>query len=154
MTPAQLTTLKAHILANYASEWAQGAANLIASHYNEMATPDFYLWKSSYSPDELRASLMNGITQLDALAASKRDSLLWLIQGNLDMRVTQSRTALDDLTGSQNTLKNALLDGGKRKANVAEKMFATGTGSLASPAIADFEGTVSAQTVYEAMSNG
>lgn len=150
LTPAQLATLKAAIdadpvLAAFPNN-SDGAFE-IALALNQPAVPDFYVWRSQYTPDLIRVAISNGVTQLDALTASKRDSLLWWADGTHDFGTTAARAAADDLTGSQNTLKNAILDGGKRKALRIEKILATGTGTFAAPATAGYNGTVSYQDV-------
>lgn len=153
MTPAQLTTLKAAIDADpvlAAFPLNSDGAFEISLALNQQASPDFYVWRSQYTRDLLRKAISNGITQLDGLTASKRDSLLWWAEGDQDFSTTAARAAADDLTGSQNTLKAAILDGGKRLALRIEKILATGTGSFASPATAGYSGTVSYQDVMQA----
>lgn len=53
------------------------------------------------------------------------------------------RAAIDDLCGSQNTLKAALLAAEKRTCTVAEKVLSTGSGTNASPATLGWEGVLS-----------
>ena len=155
LTPAQFQTLGAYIAADpvlSAYPLNSDGAYEIAAALNLPASPAFYVWRSDYSPEQMRAAIVNGITQLDALTASKRDSLLWLSQGVVNAGLTSSRAAFDDLTGSQNTLKASLLDGAKRAASRAEKVFATGTGTLAAPAVAGWNGSLSYQDVEQARS--
>ena len=156
LTPAQLQTLAGAIRADQDAAVVAALAirndTELARLYNAEASPAFYLWRVQYTPDQMRTAVMNGITQLDALTASKRDSLLWLVQGTVDMSKAATQAAINDLCGSQNTLKAALTDGGKRLANKVEKLlFATGTGSLASPATTAAEGTVSVDEVSRAL---
>lgn len=153
LTPEQKAVLAAHIAASpdlsvYPNN--SDGAFAIAALLNEEASPAFYLWRSAYTPEEMRAAIINGITQLDALTGSKRDSLLWLVQGEVDASLASTRAAFNDLTGSQNTLKAAVLDGAKRTASRAEKLFATGTGSFADPAVAGWEGSLTYQEVQDA----
>ena len=153
MTPAQLATLGAYIAATPALNAypnSSDGAYEIAVLLNQPAAPAFYVWRTEYTPEQMRAAIANGITQLDALTASKRDSLLWLVAGAVNAAETAVRAAFNDLTGSQNTLKAALTDGGKRTASLVEKVLATGTGSFAAPAVAGFDGTVSYQEVMAA----
>jgi hypothetical protein len=151
LTTAQLQTLKAAALADptAAAFLAAGNDTELGWWFNAEASPAFYIWDSAYTPDKLRRAINNGITQLDALTASKRDSLLWWAGGTHDMGQSTARAAADDLTGSQNTLKTAVLDGAKLKSRVVEKALATGTGSFASPAVASFVGTLSQTDVAE-----
>lgn len=109
----------------------------------------YWVWRNRYTVQQMADAIDLGITQLDALTASKRDSLLWWVGRDHDASVPQARVAINDLCGSQNTLKNALLDGAKRNATRAEKVLAvqvqgTDTGSVSNPMKAAFEGAMSA----------
>jgi hypothetical protein len=155
MTPQQLTTLKAAILAEtdptFVTYRTNGQTTLMADFYSVEATPAFYVWKATYTADEIATGIDNGITQLDALTASKRDSLLWWAQRPHDMRTPASQAAVNDLCSSQNTLKAAVLDNGKRKVNRGERLYCTGTGSLAVPGSTTFEGRVSDTDISAAL---
>ena len=144
MTNEQLTTLKAAILAETNPEFVEartnGQTSRMASFFNGEASPVFYIWRKSYTPDLIADAIDNGITQLDGLTASKRDSLLWWANRGHDASLAATQAAINDLCGSQNILKAAVLDGGKRKVTRGERLFTTGTGSLASPGSAGFEG--------------
>ena len=150
MTPAQLATLKAAILADpvlAAYPMNSDGDFAIAAALNLPASPDFIVWRSSLTPELSRSAIINGAVQLDNLTVGKRDALLYMAQGTLDCRIAAVRTALDDLCGTQNTLKASLLAAEKRKASVVEKILATGTGSDVSPGVTTFEGTISYQDV-------
>jgi hypothetical protein len=151
LTTSQLQALKAAALADPTASAFLAAGNdtELGWWFNAEASPAFYVWDSNYTSDKLRRAINNGITQLDALTASKRDSLLWWAGGTHDMGQSAARAAADDLTGSQNTLKAAVLDGAKLKARVVEKVLATGTGSFASPAVAGFTGALSLTDIAE-----
>lgn len=146
LTPAQLATLKAAILAEtdpaFVAARTNGQTSLMAAFYNGEASPAFYVWRKVYTPDMIADAIDAGITQLDALTASKRDSLLWWASRAHDASLAQTQAAMNDLCGSQNTLKTALLNGGKRKVTRAERLYVTGTGSLAEPGVPGFEGTL------------
>lgn len=155
LTPAQLPTLKAAILAETDAEFVefrtQGATGAMAAFYNVEASPAFYIWRKNYTPDLIAAAVDAGITQLDALTASKRDSLLWWAERSHDASLALTQAAINDLCGSQNTLKNAVLDGGKRKLLRGERLFATGTGSLASPGTAGYEGSIGNNDIVQSL---
>lgn len=123
---------------------ADGNLSGVADGLNLKASPAFWVWRTSVSPSEWRQAILGGggATQLDALTASKRDSLLWALNDILNPSLAAVRAALDDFCGSQNTLKASILAAEKRTATVAEKILATGTGSEASPATASFEGFI------------
>lgn len=155
LSPAQLAVLKADILADPAfagygqTIWAQE----IADAYNLAASLAWYVWRTSVDAIEWRQAIIGGggANQLDALTASKRDSLLWAVSDVLNPSNAAIRAALDDFCGSQALLKTAIQAVQKRAATRAEKLFSTGTGSLASPATMAFEGTLTYQDVEAAM---
>lgn len=156
LTTEQLGTLKAAILAEndpaFVAARDAGATGEMAAFYNVTATPTFYVWRSNYTPQDIAKAIDNGITQLDGLTASKRDSLLWWAERNHDMTLAQSQAAINDLCGSQNTLKAAMFDGAKRGLLRGERLFATGTGSLAQPGSTTYEGNIRNEDIVLALS--
>lgn len=156
LTPEQLALLKADILADpILAAWAATGmmAQKIAAEYNLPASPAWTVWRSSVTPVEWRAAIIGGggAHQLDALTASKRESLLWAVSDTLAPSALAVRTALDDFCGSQNALKGAIQAAQKRTALRAEKLLSTGTGSVASPATMGFEGSLTYQDVEAAL---
>ena len=145
MNDTQKATLKAAILADtaLAAIYNNGDLGGLADALNANASPDYIVWRDSYTPEQIALAIDNGITQLDGLTASKRDSLLWWANREHDARAVTAQAAIADLCGSQNTLKTAVLDGAKRKATVLEKVFATGTGTTASPGTSPVMGSIS-----------
>ena len=156
LTTEQLATLKAAILADpvlNAYPMNSDGDFAIAALLNAPAVPDFIVWRSALTPELARSAIINGAVQLDNLTVGKRDALLYMAQGTLDCRIAAVRTALDDLCGTQNTLKASLLAAEKRKATLVEKILATGTGSDAVPAVTSFDGSISYQDVGVARSS-
>lgn len=155
LNQSQLAVLKTDILANPAfTGWDLArSAQEIASWYNGIANPAFIVWRTSIPSDDLYDSIFqsSGGLQLDALTASKRDSLFKMIERDLDASIPESRANIDDYCGSQNNLKTAMLAVQKRSATKAEKLFATGTGSTAVPATMAFEGDLTYQQVEAAL---
>jgi len=153
LTTAQKATLKAYILATPAlAAVASGPGtdySFIAEQLSLEASPAFYVWRSSYSPQQMRSAMtVNlGTAQLDGLSAGKRDALLWFIGDTVSPADPAVIATLNDFCGSQNTLKASLVDGGKRKALRGEKILATGTGTLISPATMGYEGAISTQVI-------
>ena len=146
----KLALLKADIIAQaFPGGWL---AEEIAHWYNQPADPAWYVWRSSVTAAEWRNAVIGGggATQLDGLAASKRESLLWALSDTLNPSVANVRAALDDFCGSQNTLKAAIAAVQKRTATRAEKLFSTGDGSSGSPATMGFEGRLTYQDVEAA----
>lgn len=150
LTTAQLTALKNDIAGNPTiSGWF---AQEIADWYNVVASPGWIVWRTDVPSDELYNAVFetNGGLQLDALTASKRDSLFKLMDRDLDASIPAARANVDDYCGSQNNLKAALQAVQKRSARRAEKLFSSGTGSTASPATMTFEGMLTYQQVEAA----
>lgn len=153
MTPAQLATLKANILAS--PDLAtfpnnSDGAFAIAALYNIDASPAFTVWKTSVSLQEI---MSNGFrwTDVDGLSAAKyRTWDLMNSLGNIDPSKPNVRQGIRDCWGAGSQQENAILPHLKRLATRGEKLFATGTGSDASPATMTFEGSISYQDVEEA----
>lgn len=146
MTPAQITTLRALVQAEptLASAIQSGDDGVIAAWLNSLASPAFTVWSSQMTVEQIAAAIEVGITQLDGLAANKREVLLWWSERPHSPKTSQA--AISDMCGSQNTLKNALIAAGKRSASRAEKALASvadGNGANATPATLVFEGLVS-----------
>jgi hypothetical protein len=142
LTSAQLATLKAAIIADPTAgpiRTAGDSVSLLAWCNGDSAK---VVWRTVMSPAMSRIAIINGATQLDALTVGKRDSLLWLCELDLNPTLPAVRAAIDDLCGSQNTLKSALQAAQKRLASMAEAVFAIGTGTTQSPADIVFEGQV------------
>jgi hypothetical protein len=153
MTPAQLQTLHSAILAdstlntypnNSDGSWA------MAIVLNQPASPAWTIWRKTLTPDMSRAAIVQGAAQLDNLTVGKREALLYLCQGELDCSTVGVRSAIDDLCGTQNTLKAAMVAAEKKLATGIEKILSTGTGSDAVPATCDWEGSVTYQEIDQA----
>lgn len=128
------------------------AAQQIANALNALASPVWVIWKLSVTPEEWAAAIVGGggATQLDALTASKRDSLFYATSRELNPSEPQIRAALDDFCGSQNVLKSAVQAVQKRNATVGEKLFSTGTGVTNNPATTVLDQPISAGDVLNA----
>jgi hypothetical protein len=154
LTDQQVATLRTNILADPALApkcvpFGDGPFD-IAAAYNLPASPAYTIWRAAYTPDQKAAAIDNGITQLDGLTGSKREVLLWWANRTHDARLASTQAAMIDMTGSQNTLKAALQDGAKRPATRAERVFAAGTGSAASPGVSAIDGALSVNDVQRA----
>lgn len=155
LTPQQLPALKAAIAAATDPEFVfareNGQTGVMASWFNAEASPVFYLWSANYTPEQIVAAIEAGGTQLDGLSASKRECLLWWSRTPHDMRTAVCQAAANDYCGTQNQLKGAVIDGGKRKVKRGERIFCTGTGSLASPGTSTYEGSISDTDISNAL---
>jgi len=157
MTPEQYRTLANHIRANTDPVIV---ANLplrndgqIQEWYNVDSA--FVVWRSMLTPEQAREAITgsSGLSQLDDLTPGKRDSLLWAFGGNTNPSNATQRSAIENLCGTQNTLKAAILAAQKRVANRAEAIYATGVGSSAAPGLLGWEGLLSANDVSTALNN-
>lgn len=153
LKPAQRTKLLTAIAADPALSTipkTNDGAFTMAQLLNADSNPAFIVWKTRYTPLEIRTAITESATQLDNLTGSKRQSLLWWADGTYDMGKTSTRAAITDFTTGFASLQNAILDGGKRTATKLEAICATGTGSQADPGKLTFEGSISYQDVFEA----
>ena len=155
----QLIGLKADILADPildAEPNNSDGAFAIAIAYNLLAVPDFTVWKSRISIDEI-GDAIDG-SELESLTTAETNRLQVLAQyamaGGIEPSRLDRRAFFDQIfsaAGGQIT-RPALLALYKRLANRLEKLFSTGTGSDAAPAVLVVEGTVSFQQVLVARS--
>ena len=143
LTQEQLSALKAVALADptAAQYLANGNDNELSVWFNQPQT--FVVWRSKLTPEQARAAIIKGATQLDGLTVGKRDSLFYLVSGDLEVSDAAVRTAIDDLCGTQNQLKGYLTAAQKRTTTRAEKTLASGTGTDAAPANLGWEGWLS-----------
>ena len=158
MTPEQLATLKANIQSN-PTFWLNGTQMLgneeIAAYYNTNASPLFTLWKSDVKAEDI-GNAWNG-TDIDGMSSLNMQRLQLLLSsapsGILDMTRADRRAGFENPFGPNvnNASRVAMRAAWKRFATVAEKLFATGTGSDASPATTTFEGTVTPIDIVNAI---
>lgn len=156
MTPQQLATLKADILldpALAAQPMNSDGAFAIALAYNANASPDFTVWKTNVSINEVGKAFVG--TELSGLTSGNQSRLQTLAQylaGGVNPSLIDNRNFFDDVfsgAGGTNT-RARLATLWKRPATRAEKLFATGTGTVAVPATLTFEGQLSYQDVEAA----
>jgi hypothetical protein len=160
LTTAQKATLKAAIIAdqelNAFPNNTDGAFG-IAAILNVKASPDFYVWRSSVTIDEI---MQNGFdwTRVDNLTVGKARIWEWMTAvgtvkpslANVRAGVIACFTTAGDLGN-----RNAVFGHCQRLATRAEKLFATGAGTTTTdqgvgPAVMGFEGNLSYQDVDEA----
>ena len=156
LTPAQNTTLKTFI-ENDATLNAfpnnEDGADSIANIINQQASPDFTVWKMQVTLNEM-ADAFDG-SEFESLTTAETGRLQAFAAyspDGINPSLTDKRALYDDTfngAGGATTRANlAVL--WKRLASTVEELFATGTGSDASPAILDFEGPISRQEVFVA----
>ena len=145
LTTAQLTALKADIAADPAfadlphnsdGAWAVAAA------YNLPASPAWTVWRTAVEAKQL---MENGFiwTAVDNLTVGKARIWDWMQSvGVINPSRPNVRQGLVDCFGAGSAMVTAMLPYCKRTATRAEKLFAIGTGTDASPATMTFEGTM------------
>ena len=163
LTAAQQAALKADILAdatlNAYPDNSDGAF-AIAAAYSEPASPDFWVWRTAVTREDItdKASV-DGTTWSwpSFIARSGGEQAGWseiLAGGTVNASLPNVRQAFADIfsggASSAPQQRAHLLAVARRLATRAEKLFATGTGSTGSPGTMTLEGNLSYQDVLEA----
>lgn len=151
LTVSQLVTLKANVLADGVLSLIPRTADgyvQIAAAYNLVASPDFWVWRTSVSRDELLGSTsVDGTvfawtgTGFITRAQGERDAFTAIFNssGFVNASLVNVRQAFADIFSGSTAPAPAnrlhLLAVARRKATRGEKLYATGTGSTASPGL-------------------
>ena len=159
LTPSQLATLKAAILAdpvlNAYPQNSDGAYNM-AIFLDQPATPDFIVWKTSVDPDEVMKNGMDW-TRVDNLSVGKARIWDWMSRlGTFNPSKTNIRAGIDAAwvgTAADLAVRAMVYTHCKRLATKAEKLFASGTGSDAAPAVMTIEGRLQYSDIEQARSS-
>jgi hypothetical protein len=174
LTPAQLSTLKTHIAAN-TNTVSYGGSNVainsvpnnsdgnlaIANWYNLVASPDYWVWRTSVEKKEIvQQPSQDGTTFIWAgngfISRSVQELECWNQLFNSTLTCNPSlanvRQAFSDIfsgTGNAASNRTHLLACGRRKATFTETLFAVNTpgsgagrGTTADPDTMTFEGSV------------
>jgi hypothetical protein len=164
LTPAQLVMLRVDILAdsnlNALPNNSDGAFD-IANAYNLSALPDFWVWRTRVTQLEIVATTTDDGTVWSwpafiARSQGERDGWheMFADGGYVNASLPNVRQGFADIfSGSANNApaqRTHLTAIGRRRATRIEKLFATGTGSTASPATMGFEGPLNYQDVLTA----
>lgn len=154
LTPAQLTTLKADINADpvlAAHPNNSDGAFAIAVAYNLPASPVFRVWKTNVPTAVCKQAMV--WTEFIGRSVGERDAWVFMLSNGFinaaDANVRQGVSDIFSGAGGAGS-RTALLAISKRDATRAEKLFATGTGSDAVPAVMSFEGNLTYQDVDSA----
>lgn len=159
LTPAQLATLKAAILADPALNAlpnTNAGNSVIAAELNATAVPDFIVWRKSMQT--LEVGQVISYVALAAMTTANLDRVKTFQQlnpasfdpGRSDIRTYMADTFSGALGGAGQATRDALDAAYRRKALLIEKILATGTGSTASPAVMGYEGTVTTDEIERA----
>lgn len=156
LTDAQKATLKTDILANTDPVVVQaridGANGVIASWYSGDASPDYWVWQSIRSLDQVGLSLDGvDIGNITSANAERVGVFFTAVPGGVVPSRADHRAFFDDVfSGAVGATTRANLDAlWRRLANRLEKLFATGpgTGTNADPATLVVEGSATAANV-------
>lgn len=158
LTTEQKATLKAYILSVpelAAQPMNSDGAFAIADVLNQPAAPAFVVWKSSVTQDEI---MQNGMdwTRVDNLSVGKARIWEWMFSNSaraFNPAKANVRAGIDAVwvgTAADLAVRASVYGHCKRNATVVEKVFATGTGSDATPATLGFEGNISYFDVEQA----
>lgn len=166
LSPSQLATLKSDILADPALSAKPNTPDgntEIAVAYAQLATPDYWVWRSSLSKTEVvQQTSVDGTTFIwvgnGFITRSVGEQQAWnqLFDneaGVCNPSLANVRQAFVDIfSGAGNAASNRthLSAIARRRANRGEKLFATGAGSTASPSTMSFEGSLTADDVQAA----
>jgi len=149
LTDAQMPALKAAILADAAlnaipNTYPAGAAQLAAA-LNADASPDFTVWKTQATINEVGKAFDGGeLAGMTTGNQTRLQTLALYLASGVNPSLASNRKFFDDVfSGAGGVItRAALLVLWKRNARLIEKIFATGTGSDASPAQLVFQGTI------------
>jgi hypothetical protein len=157
LTEQQITTLANYINTDPAfaalPKNRDGAFEIVPV-LDQLASPDFYVWRTSVTLDEI---MQNGFdwVLVDNLAAGRARIWEWLFK-NEGTIINPSKSNVRDGIGecwkgtaAMDAQRNVVLGHCKRKATRLEKLFAVGTGSLEVPATMAIEGSISPRYLSE-----
>jgi hypothetical protein len=156
LTSSQQLTLKNAIIAdgtlNSFPNNSDGA-DAIAQELNKASNPAFIVWKTNVQIEDVGNNIVGTeIAGLSSLNNTRLQTIVQLSSRGVNPSFSDRRAFFDDIfsgAGGVNT-RARLLALWKRTATKVEKLFATGTGSDASPATLSFEGNLNYQDVEEA----
>ena len=150
MTQEQKVVFKQWLDSNAGNLNDEDAANLA----NQLASPDYIVWRTDVPLSEIYENDNFLWTQVDAISVSR-----WRIWeamfrfGSINASKTNVRSGIDNAwqgTGSMATQRSVIYEIIKRKATNFEKLFASGNGQSATPSTLVLEGPVTSSDVSEA----
>ena len=155
MTNAQLQLLKAAIAADGTLSTLPNTPDnndVIAQAFNALASPDFWCWRTNVSRSDIYnttddlAGSWNWTTYKNQGVAEQNAWTQMFMGDAADFSQANLRAGVSAIfTGSAAATAQVthILAVARRKARRIEKTLATGTGSIASPAVMGFEGIIS-----------
>lgn len=156
MTPEQLAALKSDILATpeLLALYNAGDRAGLAEAYNAMASPAYYVYKSSLSRHDILTGTSDDGTTFTwtggayiTRSQGERDAFREMFNstGTVNPAVPSIQGAFNDIfSGAGGATNRAHITAmSRRTARRIEKLFATGTGTKLNPSTLGFEGEVS-----------
>jgi hypothetical protein len=159
LNPTQLLALKAYIAGVPAWDALPNnsdTAYSIATELNQDASPDYIVWRNDVRADEI-GDAWNG-TDIDGMSSLNMQRLQLLLAssagGTFDMGRVDRRAGFENPFGTNvnGPSRVAMRAAWKRKAKLGEKVFATGSGTDASPSVMDHVGNIAWPDVQTARS--
>jgi hypothetical protein len=166
LTSGQLTTLKADIQADGTLNSFPNNPDgntAIATAYNLASSPDFWVWRTRVTRSEyvneasVDATTFNWTgTGFITRSQGERDAFRELFNhtGSVNPSLPNVRQAFTDIfsggTAPAPANRTHMATVSRRKATRGEKLFSTGTGSTAVPAVMAFEGALTFEDVAAA----
>lgn len=156
LTAAQSQALKTSIAADPVLNALPNTADdafTIAAAYNALASPTFWVWRTSVPTKDVKLGIV--WTEYIGRSQGERDALTFMLSnGFINAADTNIRQGIADVFSGPSGVgsRTNLIALAKRHATRAEKLFATGEGSEATPATMTAEGPLSHQEVLTARS--
>lgn len=157
LTAPQLETLKAAILSepSLADEVAAGANGDIAVFFNLPSNPEFIVWRTNITREECSTDGFDW-AQVDNLTVGQARIWDWLFaDGSANPSEPGVRAGIAEAwkgTAAKLAVQAFVLGKAKRTATRFERLYATGTGTTATPGLLVVEGTLPLEQVAEALS--
>ena len=156
LNTAQLATLKTAILADpvLAAQPNTNVGNsVVAGALNAIAAPDFFVWRTSVEIDEIMRNGMDW-TRVDNLTVGKARIWDWMTRlGSFNASKANIRAGIDAAwvgTAADLAVRATIYTHCKRQALVIEKILASGTGAIETPATLTREGPITPDEIEQA----
>jgi hypothetical protein len=161
LTPAQLQTLRTDIAADptfSALPNTTAANSQIAAAYNLAASPDYWVWRTFVPDSEIYQATVDTTTWswtiFIARSQGERDAWRQMVNmaGGINPSLLNVRNGIADIFSGAGGLaqRTYMLNVSRRLATRVEKLFASGSGTTASPSNMGAEGPITLTNVEDA----
>lgn len=160
LSPEQTAILRAALLSDPAlAQWRTDRRDdLIEAYYNEPSNPAFVVWRTDVRAEEIGNAWVG--TDIDGMSALNMQRLQLLLasspSGVFDMTRADRRAGFENPfgTNANNASRVAMRTAWKRIVTRAERLFATGTGTDATPGVPGWQGTIPRSVVSQILNEG